>query len=229
MPRVRIKFKTFSGRKADHDARGRAFVGISLNNHTMGSEQALKQILEWTIHNVGAFDLLIGDYLNRFNYQAFDNDPEALAVEKAMRDGDEARKKLSPLISVPGLYATVDLISAANFCNQPAFHERRAHFEQMHAANSEFRGLIEEGVKSYLKRKFPKVSLDEHVRRFCVAYQLEELVMFEALAQQGYDTFVYPGGQLPVMKSIVSGSLPKISSAIERLTLVELRLFGETQ
>jgi tRNA-dependent cyclodipeptide synthase len=229
MPHVRISSKTFPEGKANRDARGRAFIGISLNNRTMASEQALKQILDWTIHNVGAFDVLIGDFLNRFNYQAFDNDPEPLAVEKAMRDGDAARKKLGTLIAGSAPYASVALMSSASLCNQPSFQERCAQFERLHIENSTFHSLIEEGVMSYLKRKFPKVLLDEHVRHCCVAYQLEELVMFEALAQQGYGTFVYPGGQLPVMKSFVSGALPNISSAIERLTLVELRLFGETQ
>jgi tRNA-dependent cyclodipeptide synthase len=228
MQRARIKIDIFPNGAALHANSVRAFVGISLNNKTMASTKLLQMIFDWTRHNVGEFDLLVGDYLNRYNYQAFEGETEAGAVDKAKQAGDEARMRLRPLISSPGPYENAKIISTATLCEHATFSDRRAHFARFYSDNSEFRAVINDGVDAFLSRKHPKAVNDPAVRDYCIAYQLEELVMFEQLAKDGYGVFVYPGAQLPIMKHLVARSFIGASADIEKLVLVELRVFEDS-
>lgn len=226
MRRVRIKYASFPGSLPFAKDR-RAFIGISLNNSIMAAATLPEIILEWTDENIGSFDLLIGDYLHRYNYQAFERATEQIAAERAMQDGEEARRRLSSLISNGGRFAAATAISTASLVERESVRRRRLGFRGFYEEQPAFRALIEEGVDAFLTRKHPSSLRDDAVRRYCVAYQLEELAMFEELAEQGYGVFVYPGAQLPVMKGLVSGHLPRISTPIESLQLIELRLFAE--
>ena len=227
MQRSRIKINIFPDGAKLRPNSMRAFVGISLNNKTMASTELLGLIFNWTDRNVGKFDLLVGDYLNRYNYQAFDGETEASAVARAKEAGAEAKRRLDPLISSPGPYGNAAIISTATLCEHPTFSSRRAHFMRYYSDNSEFRSIVQEGVDAFLARRHPQAVNDPATRDYCVAYQLEELVMFEQLARDGYGVFVYPGAQLPIMKRLVSKFFIGASAEIEKLVLVELRVFED--
>jgi tRNA-dependent cyclodipeptide synthase len=223
---VKIKHEVYpSGRSL---VKGRkTFVGISINNSVMQSDTLPRKIFEWTEHNVGQFDILIGDYLHRHNYKAFTGASEELAAERAMEDGLEALKRLSPLISPGQRFFGTTAISTATLIARTSVIARRCLFEDFYEKRSDFRALIDVGVDAFLSRKHPLSLRDMSVRRQCVCYQLEELAMFEELAEEGYGVLVYPGAQLPVMKGLVAGKLPRISPLIQTLQLVELRLLRE--
>lgn len=220
-----IKIQKFPRNASLNANSKRAFVGISLNNRTMESGELLRAVFDWTAKNVGEFDLLVGDYLNRYNYQAFERETEAAAVEKASRAGAEARKRLEPLIAPNAPFGNVALISTAALYQRPSFQNRRAHFEKYYSSNADFRELIQQGVDAFLMRKHPDSLSDTTARSYCVAYQIEELVMFERLAQEGYCVFIYPGAHLPVMKGIVEDKFQDISVDLKSLILVEMKLF----
>lgn len=191
------------------------------------SSSLLQTVCDWTRRNIGEFDLLVGDYLNRHNYQAFSGVEEAAAIDQTMNDGATATKRLQNLIARCS-FENVSIISAAQLCAEPSFSVRLANFERHYCSHRRFRAFIDDAVDSFLARKYPTVLPDEKVRGHCIAYQLEELAIFEILAEQGYNTFIYPGAQLPVMKDIVSGSLDGVSRALGALTLIELRLFEDS-
>ena len=205
-------------------AKGKAFVGISLNNRLSGTEEALRQIFEWTKERLGPFDLLIGDYLQRHNYQAFRGFSEPVAIEKAMQEGERTMEFLRSLTNRLE-FDHVSMISARSFYTKPDFDNRCGRFGQLYAERDDFKSLVREGADSFLARKYPELLHDDSVYGHCIQYQLEELAIFEVLVERGFGAFVYAGGQLPVMKAIVSGALEGVSSALEKLVLVELRLF----
>jgi tRNA-dependent cyclodipeptide synthase len=201
---------------------GKVFVGVSLKIRTAELPAHLSWALNWTRDNLGRFDLLIGDYLNRHNYEAFDGATESGAIEHTTRDADHASKKLRRLISANSMEG-VELISAAVLCKNPDFLGRLEHFERRYRDNHDFRLLIDQAVDNYLRRTASSTRVDQSVRAHCVAYQLEELVLFELLVEKDYRVLVYAGAQLPVMRSIASKSLSGISRVLEALSLVELR------
>ena len=224
--RTRLKVSLFPDDSALFQNSGRAFVGISLNNRIMSSPELLSVVLDWSTKNVGDFDLLVGDYLNRYNYQAFDGATEEMARQRANCDGAEARLRLYKLISPHGSFQST-IISTRALYERSSFRSRFADFWQHYSRDSEFRSAVEEGVDAFLARRHPLAISDSVVRNYCVAYQLEELVLFEQLAEEGYRTFIYPGAQLPIMKMLVDSAFSDISQYIHKLTLVELRLFED--
>ena len=204
---------------------GKAIIGISLNNQVSRSLPALRQLFEWTREHRGTFDLLVGDYMNRHNYQAFHAASESDGEKRALLDGRNASVKLRKLLDEVGSEG-VSVISARSLYMAATFGERLSYFKDLYATNRAFSDLIHEAIGAFLARK-PDVIVTEDIRRHCVAYQLEELVLFELLSKQGYRV-VYAGAQLPIMKSIVSGNMGGVSDFLKALNLVEIK-FSRTQ
>jgi tRNA-dependent cyclodipeptide synthase len=227
MLRTRLAITSFPSGTKRAEGSTRAFIGISLNNKTMEAPHLLNAIFDWTKQNVGAFDLLVGDSLTRHNYRAFDGQTEGAAFERAMKSGEEAKKFLESLLATAESNFSAEVISSYSLCEQRVFSNRLDHFERCYANNLEFKNLIDQGVDEFLLRRHSKSMRDRVKRDFCVAYQLEELVIFEQLSAKGYSTFVYPGAHLPVMKRLVSSPLNNVSADLERLKLVELRVFED--
>lgn len=220
----RASVTVFPDNGLERSKHRRAVIGISLNNFVSRSPALLEQLFAWTKENVGNFDLLIGDFLTRHNYQAFSGLPESAAVDQAMHDGERITNKVLPVLARSNDSAR--LISARSLYSDSSFTGRLRHFEQHYDKNTDFHQRIDEAVHEFLARQRHSQATDD-VRRHCVAYQLEELVLFELLAESGYATLVYAGAQLPVMKSIVLKELSGISQHLQGLTLIELRFLKQ--
>ncbi len=169
------------------------------------------------------FDVLVGDYLHRHNVQFLDGLPGSQAVHHAMADGKQIMTLIREILDANDC-RDVRLISSYSFYNEVSFRSRIDRFKSMIAADPHFRSLLEFAIKVFLQRKAPALLDSKAGYEHSLAYQLEELAMFELLAERGYTVNVYPGSQLPVMKSFVTGELPGVSRELEQLTLVELKL-----
>jgi tRNA-dependent cyclodipeptide synthase len=200
----------------------KALIGISLKNYVSRSPLALKQIFEWTHQHCGAFDLLLGDYMNRHNYQMFCAESEAEAEEHAIRDGRHAAKAIGSVL-FGGCFNGAKIIQAHTFYNDQTFAARLRRLERVYAENATFKERIHQAIGAFLARH-GDFRMDPVSTRHCVAYQLEEIAIFELLAESGYDYLVYAGAQLPIMKSIVRGDIDATSHALKDLRLVEITL-----
>jgi len=208
--------------RLDHLRDGKGVVGISLNNFVSRTPAMLEELFVWTKENIGEFDLLVGDFLMRHNYEAFDKLPEIDACDRAMSDGIRVTNRIRPVLAQAVQESRI--ISARSMYDERSFPLRLQRFEQEYSQNAGFRGAIDQAVREFLaRRRF--ASATEKIRSHCVAYQLEELVLFELLAEAGYASLVYAGAHLPVMKSMVSKKFGGISRSLEALTLVEMRFF----
>lgn len=199
---------------------GKAFIGISLNNFVSRSPLLLRELFSWTASRFAAFDVLLGDFLTRHNYEAFSNLQASAAIEKAMQDG----KRTSERIAAPMAEASpgAQILSARTLYQEPGFRMRLSRFERQYEQNPTFRRLIDQAVNEFLNRRRVNHA-STTIRHHCVAYQLEELVLFELLAEAGYTSLVYAGAHLPVMQGIVSKQLSGVSNALQNLALVEMR------
>ena len=72
---ARVRVRVYPQSDADSSVRGKAFLGISINKRILDSLQSIHILIDWVRVNFGAADLLVGDYLNRHNHQAFDTAP----------------------------------------------------------------------------------------------------------------------------------------------------------
>ena len=137
-------------------------------------------------------------------------------------------KRTIEAISVPLATSSPEakILSAQALYENLTFSERLSRFQREYESSGTFRHLIDQAIHEFLSRRRYRGD-SATVRQHCVAYQLEELVIFELLAEKGYTSLVYAGAQLPVMKGIVSNRLSGLSKALEGLSLVEMRFAKE--
>jgi tRNA-dependent cyclodipeptide synthase len=223
---LRTKVNVFPATASADSLKRRTFVGVSLDNRLSTTPSHLRPVFDWTKNHLGSFDLLVGDYVNRHNYRALDGLTERLSIIRAKKEGENVAERLRTLLHKDG-FDDVAVLSAFSVCADASFLERFARFERYYSERSEYRELIDEAVNSFLMRKLGSATSDIRVRDHCFTYQFEELALFELLAERGYQAFLYPGAQLPVMKSLVSGKLAGLSRSLESLILVEFRLFED--
>jgi len=222
---TKISVKVFPPDGLTRPRRGKAFLGISLYNRMAISPLAFRAVFDWVATNVGGADLFIGDHLHRHNYQAFDGMAETAAIGQALRDRDELAARLSSFLAAGG-WPPAAIMSASPLYQNPTFPDRLSRFRKQYGSDPAFKRLIDDAVDAFLARKHPDQVVNQETRDHCVAYQLEELVLFELLVEQGYSTLIYAGAQLPIMKSIVSGHVDGASDALRTLALIELRVSG---
>jgi tRNA-dependent cyclodipeptide synthase len=202
--------------------RGRAYLGISLNNRVTLSHQALVEVLTWMHHRFERFEILVGDHLHRHNLMTEDGIDEEQASSQAKAEAADVLARIQRARLEVG-YPEMLCRSSWSFYTDPAFGQRVNRFEALHRGNAQFRELVDQTTDAFLLRKQAALLDSTYARKRSVAYQLEELAMFEVLAEEGLKINVYPGRQLPTMLALVEGRLHGVSSALEQVTLVELQ------
>jgi tRNA-dependent cyclodipeptide synthase len=226
MPAISVKI--FPDPSTARPQPGKVVIGISLKAGLLPRPAAMREVFAWTREKLGAFSLLLGDHVNRHNYAAFDSLTEADAESRAIAEGDTAAAMLRQSIEhLP--CGTAPILRASELVLAPHYVERHSRLVQQLRTNLHFRDFIKQGVDVFMTRNTVTEQLRAHVEPHCVAYQVEELAIFEILADMGYRTLVYPGPQLPVMKALASGELTKVSRALESMTLIELRVHGKSK
>lgn len=201
----------------------KAFIGISLNNRLSASPALLREVISWSLVRLPSFDILVGDLLERHNYQAFQGLTSDEALDRALQDG----RRLTDLIRELGAVSDqrAEILLASRLAQDPSYAGRLIRFRKLYQSDQRFRRPIDAAITAFISRRHPLLPLSPDIFDHSVEYQLEELAAFELLADSGYTTFVYPGSQLHVMKEMVGGNLPNVSHSLQKLILVELRIF----
>lgn len=201
------------------------YLVMSLNNTRFEDTEILKEIIQWMQQKTSCFVLLIGDHLHRLNYMIFENLSEEDSIRKAKKRGDYLSnifdKSISEVASKNGniCYSPKRL---KEFYSTKDFCERFKRFETHLQANPIFKDSIDSIISTYIGRQAKKPDSIEKAYQLSRKYLLEELVIFELLAEKGLTINIYPGSQLPVMKAIVKNELPGISPSLEKISLVEI-------
>lgn len=84
------------------DKKVSAYIGISMVNKFY-SNKNLREILIWAKNNCDRFMILLGDEIQKYNFMAFGDVPEAEATKKAISMGDWKLKEINSLIKNIGL------------------------------------------------------------------------------------------------------------------------------
>lgn len=203
----------------------KAFIGISLSNDVSAIVRRLPSICAWAETNTQEFTFLIGDSLHKHNEIAFENGTPSSAQLKISAKTRQICEALDRLKAERPDDRSFVIILASELAREPSFEMKSRSFRVEYERRDDFRGCINEAVRSYLERRGVNARPGEAAWMHSVSYQVEELAIFEMLVERGFRALVYPGPQLPAMKAIVSGRLPGVSGELEKLSLVELRIF----
>lgn len=213
-----MKPKEIANHRAKPLSDATPLLALSVSSDVERLARLLPAILGWIQNHASDFAVIIGDHLQLHNELVFEARGKGEAADQISEKSSRLREVVSAISSRP-------IIMTSEIVSETSFAERYTRFGELYEGNREFQSSVDEGIFAYLKRREVEVVRGDQIWQHCVAYQLEELAIYELLTLRGFDALIYPGPQLPVMKALVEERLPDVSSALEVWKLVELRAF----
>ena len=201
-----------------------AFIPVSMNNGHFRNKNSIREMLDWVEERTSNVTFLIGDFLHRNNLIFLENLEESEAISKSLEMGNERINLIKEVSHAYDLKIT--FIRTEIFYRKNGFDIKMSELTSKLRSNQCFNSLIDKATSAFLNRQENNIQSINDARSLCRKYLLEEIIIFESIALQGYKTSVYPGKQLEIMKEIVRGNLV-ISEPIAGLKLVELVLLKQ--
>lgn len=203
------------------------YLAISIANpYTQRGEHS--NILKWVSENFDSCEIIIGDYLYRIN--------EFITFGRNSKDAEEKSQLLGKLIEQQLQYdikqCERQIFRITHWAellkDEFGFRTSLAKLKRFEKSNSLFHDSLKNISTSYVLKQREKGLLYIDVEEYqaiemSMEYLLEELAVFECLAESGNKTHIYPGTILPTLKQIVNGKYPDMSTEMNKITLIELK------
>ncbi len=204
------------------DWNKKVYMPVSMNNRLIKDNSTLLEILEWIFDKTDHFDAIIGDFLHRHNIMM-----GGVSEEDSIKISEKIGQDIIDLLQIamkefPGKTLNIRLVKEF-YSKTEIFDNKLKYFFDLYKSNTTFCEEIHSLITQFLNRQGDIKKSVEQVE-FCKRYILEELVIFEMLAEERFYINVYPGKQLTVFKKIVTNQLRGISNELERVSLIELRV-----
>lgn len=204
------------------DWSGNVYMPVSMNNRLIRDSVALSEILGWIFEHADSCDAIIGDYLHRHNIM-MDGTDEAKSITLSKKLGDGLVELLqSKMKDFPGKVLNIRPVKEF-YERLDVFNSKLNYYLGLYDNNAVFHEEIQFLIHQFLERQGHIDGSPKQIE-LCKLYILEELVVFEMLAEEGCNINIYPGKQLRVFKKIVTRELRQISKDLEKVSLVELRV-----
>ena len=188
----------------------------------------LKLFLDWVIEqNYSECRIVIGDYLHRFN--------EYISFGKDIDEAEEKTQLLGRLVD--DYFQTAlkeypkDRFSVFHWKDMTIKHPR---FDTVHKrmlkefqSNQKFQAAIESCSTSFVNKQVRKgwLFLDpQKAIEKSNDYILEELTVFSLLIEDGYQTKIYLGTILEVLKKIALEQFPEFKTNLSEGIYIELKI-----
>jgi tRNA-dependent cyclodipeptide synthase len=193
--------------------------GVSVSDHPLSIERNLAG-LAWIEQHFSNYACLVGDSLYRMTLRIRHGGTNEDAEARAIATGTEYLTRLtSGLLIIPKVIRTSHVLHAPEF-------EQAAKFIQIaFKENGRLQKSILADAHEYCERQARSnrigISVNDAIE-ISVQYLLEELAIYQFLAERGWLGDVYPGPGLPTLSKFISGELSGISAALERRMYIEL-------
>jgi len=204
----------------------RCFVGISLGNPVF-KEDSLCAMLHWIVKRFDQTLVVVGDYLCRFNELTLNGLGEDEAVKAAGRRGDSFILKTQRLFEQFSK-DNIHLTRWKSHLETDEYKKSKAILDDLFLSNSGFRSAVEKDASGFVKRLMKRnktlaVSQQEALGLSC-KYLLEEIGVFSALSEQGWQVELYPGSELQVLVEIARGEYLNVPQGLTKRVNVELKI-----
>lgn len=183
------------------------FLNLSVKNR-MANKRSLAELIPWVQQRASKTVVVVGDFQHRHNLIALRGLSPSAALSKAMSYGARTIRVAERLIDEIGASETVCVSSAADFIETQECNSILAAVCDYHSRGGRFAAHTAEAATGYLNRLPKTLPVDRSPMTLdrLVSYLLEEVAMFIHLGRCGYQTEVYPGPDLPILRHIASGS-----------------------
>jgi tRNA-dependent cyclodipeptide synthase len=207
------------------------FIGVSLTNSSFYGDK-LFSVLEWIGTRFSRCLIVVGDYLHRHNEEIFRGDDGLSSTHTAMELGDSFLGFAQPYLDrFPS--GQFQVLRWRELIQTEQYIEARAMLDEMFLRDERFAGVINSMAADYITRQIRKNrELKVDYATACAlsaTYLLEEIAVFSALAENGWNVEIYPGKELSVLKDIIAGEYPNAPTALKRRISIELHLHSMKQ
>lgn len=204
------------------------YIGISLENPVFEGD-LLYALLLWIANRFEQCLVIVGDHLCRFNEFILNGLGEDEAVSVANELGD------SFILKTKGLFqqlpdGKIRLTRWKSHLETNEYKTSRTMLDHLFASDSGFRASVEKDAFAFVKRQMRRsrtlaVPTEEAIRLSC-EYLLEEIAVFSALSEQGWQVELYPGPELRVLVDVAKGKYLRVPKGLKERISVELKVCG---
>jgi len=202
------------------------YLGISIDNPVFYGK-SLQALLLWATANFNRSLVVIGDYLRRYNEQIFNGLPGDKAVKASQDAGDLFILQTSQLFE----QLDNDKISITRWkpcLETDNFKKSKAAIDDLYNSDPNFKTAVIRDAFSFAKRQAKQkrtlaVPMEDAIE-LSSQYLMEEIAVFNALSQQGWNVELYPGPELRVLVEIVKGKYSNIPQGLKKRINVELQI-----
>ncbi|MHC4396711.1 MAG: tRNA-dependent cyclodipeptide synthase [Planctomycetota bacterium] len=204
----------------------RCYIGISIDNPVFYGS-SLEALLLWGIKNFDQSLVIIGDYLRRFNEQIFNHLPVDKAVKAAQDAGDLFLLQTSQLLEqLPR--EKISITRWKPCLETDEYKKSRAILDELFDSDPNFKTAVVRDAFSFAKRQAKQkrtlaIPMEEAIE-LSSQYLMEEIAVFSALSEQGWNVELYPGPELRVLVEIARGKYSNIPQGLKKRINVELQI-----
>ncbi len=226
LPQIRIVKTTPNVAKQQLFSYRRCYIGISIDNRDFYG-LSLEALLRWAAENYEQCLIVVGDYLRRFNEQIFSGSTGESAEKVSFQAGDNYLKQTKEIFSrFNG--QKIKLIRWKDCLEKEEYKKARKILDNLYTLDESFRAAVQKDAFSFIKRQNRKkqdlaVTMEEAID-ISSQYLLEEVAVFSALAEEGWNIEVYPGPELGVLVEIAQGNFKDIPAGLKKRINIELRI-----
>ena len=204
----------------------RCYIGISLGN-PLFQGKSLQAILSWAVERFEQSLVIVGDYLCRFNERIFHGFNSEQATQVAQNLGDDFLKQTKELFEK----FDSDKLKPTRWKNcleTVEYMQAKTILDNLFRQNPLFKKSVEKEAFSFINRQTKRnqklaVEPDEAIK-LSSEYLLEEIAVFSALSQQGWQVELYPGCELKVLEDIAKGKYSNVPMGLKKRINIELRI-----
>lgn len=203
---------------------GRCIVGVSVGNPEFEGGRFAK-LLNWVETHFESCTVLVGDLLQRFNYQITDHNSEEKAVLAATAAGDSWLGRNQHLID--SVNCEVRACRWIDVISDPAFHKILKSLEDYISISDTLNSALTRDVESFIRRKTRQGTIlpgtEDRARRMSRQYITEETAAFALLAANGWHVDIYPGQELSTLRELIMGNHDDQNFSLKNWINVEVR------
>ncbi len=204
----------------------RCYIGISLENPIFKGN-SLSALLFWSQQKFEEILVVAGDHLCRYNEKMLRSLDETKASQQAQSLGDTFLLQTKEIFDE---YSDrkIHLTRWKDHLQSKEYEESKTILEELFESNSDFRALVEKDAFAFIKRslkKNQKMLVDTaEALKLCCQYLLEEISVFSALSEQGWNVELYPGPELCVLAEVAKGKYSTMPKGLKERINVELKI-----
>ena len=206
----------------------RCYIGISLDNSVFEGK-SLHALLLWIVERFDQCLVIVGDHLYRFNELILNGLKYDEAIKVAHDLGDSFILRTREFFQqLPN--GKTHLTRWKSHLETKEYKKSRAILEHLFASDSEFRASVEKDAFSFVRRQTKRnrtlAVQTEDAIKLSSEYLLEEIAVFSALSEQGWQVELYPGPELRVLVDVARGKYLTVPRGLKERISVELKILG---